>query len=284
LVQVTVSIDKLAEELAGAGVMIASENLPKILFLLAEQHVDDLSMQYWWRKERSLFHQHSVLEPMGQIFEGKGFPIIDHEMISNSFFNELKFNAVLTDSEAVALGKLLNADLVIAGTAIADETANRMGEDVKSFKGTVTVRAVLTETGEQIASARDVATSVSTDSTTGSIYALSDASYRAGSVLASQVLAKWHELQERSGELTLTIKGTDILADLVAFRNSLKNIEGISSQRTLEMTANEAVLAVSYEGSTKKLADTIILKMFDNFGINIYELSENKIDIEFVKN
>lgn len=283
LVQATVSIDKLSEALAGAGIMIASENLPKILFLLAQQHVDDLSMQYWWRKGRPMFEKHSVVEPMGQIFESKGFPIIDHTMISENFFNHLKFNAILTDPEAVELGKLLNADLVIAGTAIADKTANRMGDDIKSFKGTVTVRAILTESGEQIASASNMATSVSTDSTTGSIYALSDAYYRAGSELVSQILSKWHELQERSGELTLTIKGTDILADLVGFRNTLKNIEGVTSQRTLEMTANEAALAISYEGSTKKLADALLLKTFDEFGINIYEISESRLNIEFVK-
>lgn len=283
LVQVTVSVDKLTEKLADAGIMVASENLPKILFLLAEQHVDDLSMQYWWRKGRPLFQQHSVLEPMGQIFENKGFPIIDHEMISEDFFNDLDLTGNLSDVEAVQLGKLLNADLVIAGTAIANETANRMGEDIKSFKGTVTVRAILTETGEQIASASDMAISVSTDSSTGSIYALSDACYKTGSGLVSQVLSKWQELQGRSGELTLSFKGSNILTDLVAFRNSLKQIEGVTSQRTLEMTANEAVLAISYEGSTKKLADALLLNIFDDFGINIYEISENRLNIEFVK-
>ncbi|MGB9498663.1 MAG: hypothetical protein ACKVE4_02720 [Dissulfuribacterales bacterium] len=283
LVQVTVSVDKLSEALAGAGIMISSENLPKILFLLAQQHVDDLSMQYWWQKGRPLFQEKSVAESLGQLFENKGFPIIDHTMIAKNFFDNLNLTGKLSDMEAVQLGKLLNADLVIAGTAIASETANRMGEDVKSFNGTVTVRAILTDTGEQIASARNVATSVSTDSSTGSIYALSDASYRAGSELISQILSKWHELQERSGELTIAIKGTDILANLVTFRNSLKNIEGITGQRTLEMTANEAVLAISYQGTTQKLADALLLKIFDDFGINIYKISESRLNIEFVK-
>ena len=283
LVQATVSVDKLSEALAGAGIMIASENLPKILFLLAQQHADDPSMQYWWKKGRPLSQEHSVAEPLGQLFKNKGFPIIDHTMISENFFDNLDLAGKLSDMEAVQLGKLLNADLVIAGTAIAGESANRMGEDVRSFKGSVIIRAILTDTGEQIASASDMATSVSTDATTGSIYALSDACYRAGSVLVSQILSKWHELQERSGELTIAIKGTDILANLVAFRNSLKNIEGITGQRTLEMTANKAVLAISYQGTTQKLADALLLKTFDDFGINIYEISESRLNIEFVK-
>ncbi len=283
LVQATVSVDKLSEALAGAGIMISSENLPKILFLLAQKHVDDLSMQYWWKKGQPRLQEQSVAEPLGQIFESKGFPIIDHTMIAENFFDDLNLSGKLSNPEAVQLGKLLNADLVIVGTAVADENANRMGENVRSFKGSVIIRAILTDTGEQIASASDMATSVSTDPGTGSIYALSDASYRAGSVLVSRILSKWHELQERSGELTISINGTDILANLVAFRNSLKNIEGITSQRTLEMTANAAVLAISYQGTTQKLADALLLKTFDDFGINIYEITENRLNIEFVK-
>ena len=280
LVQVTVSTLKLEEELANAGIILSPENLPKILFLVAEQQADDLFLQYWWRKEKSIFQSDAAVTSMKKIFTEKKFTTIDDEMIPYGLFKDLDLNAKLTDEQAIELGKRVNADLVIVGNAIASEMSNRMGDNIRTFKATVTVRGLLTESGDQVARTLHSETSVNRDIATGSRQALSDAGFQTGNQIASQVLSKWHERMEKTEGITLTIRGMDILPYLVLFRNELKGIEGVTSQQTLEMTPDEAVLMVKYDGASQDLADALLMKTFDPFGINIYELSENTLHIE----
>ena len=86
----------------------------------------------------------------------------------------------------------------------------------------------------------------------------------------------------KAGEITLTIIGSDILPYLVLFRNELKTIDGISSQQTIEMTPDETLLLVKYDKASQDLADALLLKTFDSFGINIFEISSNTLKIELV--
>lgn len=282
LVQVSVSTLKLEEELANAGIVLSPENLPKILFLIAEQQADDISLQYWWRKEKSFFQTDAAVTSMKRIFAEKKFSVIDDEMVPYGLFEDLGLDAELTDGQAVELGKRVNADVVIVGNAIASEMSNRMGENILTFKATVRARGLLTESGEQIALATNSETNVNRDIAAGSRQALADAGFQTGIQLASQILSKWQERMEKTGEITLTITGTDILPYLVLFRNELKKIEGVTSQQTLEMTPDEAVLLVKYDGSSEDLAGALLLKTFEPFGINIYELSENALSIQLV--
>ena len=55
-------------------------------------------------------------------------------------------------SEAAVVGRKLGADLVLIGASASRATMNTMGENIKSFKGTASVRAVRTDTPVEIAS------------------------------------------------------------------------------------------------------------------------------------
>ncbi len=282
LVQVTVSSHKLEEALAHAGILVSPENLPKILFLIAEQRADDISLQYWWRQEKSFFQTDAAVSSMKKIFTEKRFSVINDEMIPFGLLGDLNLNAELTDAQAIEIGKRVNADLVIVGNAVASEMSNRMGDNIMTFKATVKARGLLTGSGEQIAQAVNSDTNVNRDIAAGSNQALTDAGFQTGIALTSQILPKWHERMEKAGEIIFTISGTDILPYLVVFRNELKSIEEIDSQQTLEMTPDEAILMIKYDGTAQNLADTLLMKAFDSFSINIYESSENTLHIELV--
>ena len=282
LVQVTVSSLKLEEALAHAGILLSPENLPKIIFLIAEQRADDISLQYWWREEKSFFQTDAAVSAMKKIFTEKRFSVINDEVIPFGLLGDMGLNAELTDAQAIEIGKRVNADLVIVGNAIAAEMSNRMGDNIMTFKATVTTKALLTGSGEQIAQAMNSETNVNRDIAAGSNQALTDAGFQTGTALTSQILPKWRERLEKAGEITLTIHGTDILPFLVVFRNELKSIEKVNSQQTLEMTPDEAILMINYDGTSQNLADALLMKTFDSFSINIYESSENTLNIELV--
>ncbi|MBW2327575.1 MAG: hypothetical protein JRF45_14120, partial [Deltaproteobacteria bacterium] len=50
----------------------------------------------------------------------------------------------LDDHQAVSLGLKVQADVVIIGTSVAERTPNIMGQNIRSFKGVVSARAIRT--------------------------------------------------------------------------------------------------------------------------------------------
>ena len=49
-----------------------------------------------------------------------------------------------------------------------------------------------------------------------------------------------------------------------------------------EMSADRAAMAVNYQGTTRSLADALLLKTFSGFGIDIYEVTPETVRIRLV--
>ncbi|MBU4462793.1 MAG: hypothetical protein KKB05_02470, partial [Proteobacteria bacterium] len=71
-------------------------------------------------------------------------------------------------------------------------------------------------------------------------------------------------------------------ANFVQFRKALNDISGINRVQLKEMRIDESVIFVDFQGNAKELADALMLKAFDSFGINIYEVSQNSLRIELI--
>jgi len=78
------------------------------------------------------------------------------------------------------------------------------------------------------------------------------------------------------------VDGTQNLSNFVLFRRVLSDIPGVEGIKIREMKADASTLMVGYAGTPKALADALILKTFDTFGININEVSESHLRIEIV--
>jgi len=209
--------------------------------------------------------------------------LIKKKLVLNEEFETLKDKADLSNQDAVSLGAVLQADVVIVGNSKADIAPNTMGGDIKSFKGTMLARALRTDTGEEIASTTRTVVSVNKDNIAGSRDALSNAGYLSGSDLASQITMKWHEEVKKSiTTLVIIVEGTRALSNFVIFRAELSEIPGVDSLQTSEMKADEATIVVDFQGNAKELADALMLKNFESFGINIYEISQSHLRIRLV--
>ncbi|MCD4778398.1 MAG: hypothetical protein K8R12_05445 [Desulfobacterales bacterium] len=283
LVQATVSIDAIKEELISVNIKVYKKNLPKILFLIAEQNFSDISPRYWWSKDLTFVKGYTEIAMTEKMLKN-GFSVIDQKsLIINEEFETLKDKADLSNQDAVSLGAILQADVVIVGNSKADIAPNTMGGDIKSFKGTVLARALRTDTGEEIASTVQTSVSVNQDDIAGARDALSNAGYLAGSDLASQIVMKWHEEVKKSiTTLVIIVEGTRDLSNFVIFRAELNEIPGVDSLQTSEMKADEATIVVDFQGNAKELADALMLKNFESFGINIYEISQSHLRIRLV--
>ncbi len=282
MVQAAVSIKALEEKLLEAGIMVAKKVLPKTLFLVAEQHFENNRANYWWGKNSAFFEAIAEVST-AETLSSKGFSIINHDnvMLNDELYTTFD-KPDLNNQEVAAFGNLLQAEVVIFGKSTALIVPNTMGTNIRSFKGSVTVRAIRTDTGAQIASTMQSAVTANSDEIAGSREALTIAGTLAGKELASQISAAWQQEDQLPQMVEIVLEGTGNLANFIKFRSMLKNMPGVEEMQIKEIKSDQAIITVSFQGSAKELADALILKTFESIGINIYEVSENRLKIGLV--
>lgn len=282
MVQANVSVQRLLEQLSIDGIMVGRKAMPKILFLLVEQNISDLPPRFWWGED--MIQKQTISESaMVETMKAKGFLFIDRKDLAA----ELTHTVLTCDpdfrlEDISDLGMRLGSDVVVFGKAAAEIAQNTIGEEIKSFKGVVSIKAVLSETGEEIASSEQTAITVSADIAAGNAASLSKAGALAGQDLASQLMAVWEKDIAKPMMVEMQVSGTHNLANFVMFRRALKEIPGVREIMTREMRPDEAILAVDYEGGVRDLSGALILKTFESFGINITEVSENMLKVALI--
>jgi hypothetical protein len=282
IVQATISTERIKERLLNAGIAIGERTLPKILFFITEKSLEDILPKYWWGEDFSFSNAFSE-RAMNEKFKEEGFSVIDHghkvqNMAAESGSNKLD----LSIQEAVSLGTRLQADVVILGKSTVEATPNIMDGNLKSFKGTVIVRAIWTDTGEEFAFIIKTAVTVNSDEIAGSNDALASAGSIVGEELASQIAAAWQKKVEKPLMIEIIVKGTSRLANFVMFRRTLNEMPRIKDVQIREIKSDEATIIVDFKGNSKELADALMVKTFDSFGINIYEVSPTSLKIELI--
>ena len=190
----------------------------------------------------------------------------------------------LGNEEAVNLGIRFGADVVILGQSKVETTANVMGANIRSFQATVTLRAVQSKTGAEIGSTTQTAVAAKQSDYEGSTDALTKAGALAGEALSKQIASVWEKGFQGPSMVKIIVEGTQNLVNFVLFRKMLNDISGIEEIKTREMRPDTSTLMVEYTGTPKLLADALMLKTVENFGINITEVSEDHLRVEIVSN
>jgi hypothetical protein len=285
MVKVTVAGKKIAKKLSTAGILRAKIDLPSVLFFISEQNLQDESPRYWWGKQMSGFEAISE-STMADILRARGYPIVEHRGIGVDKLAELGSaeKPELSDEEAINLAARLQAEAVILGTAVASPTASVMGDDLKSFKVVLNARVLGTETGDELANIARTSVTANVDDAAGGREALKMAGTLAGDDLAIQLAAAWRKLAEKPSRLEIFVEGTGNLANFVKFRRALSGIPGVEGIRVKEIKPNETTLIADYKGKAEQLASALMLQNFENFGVNIYEISKQNLKVALVSN
>ncbi len=277
IVQVTVRQDKIKETLTTANLIVEERVMPKVLFYLAEKKVEDILPSYWWGEDL-VFVVPSSEESMAQILADEGMDIVSHA----GFTEPVNYPLNVPAADAIELGKHMAADIVIIGTATAEKTTNVMDGNVMSFKGAVEVRAFRTETGKEIAFAARTAVSANENEVVGGREALFNAGMLVGQEMALQIASAWENEASLQSLVEIKIHGTSELAYFIQFRKALGKIPGVTAIHIKVMKADESIITVDYDGTAQSLADELLLKTFDNFGIDIYDVSPGNLGVELV--
>jgi len=277
IVQATVMKDRIKETLLRADLIVQEHVMPKILFLLAEKKIGDNKPVYWWGKDL-VFVVPLSEEAMAQTMRDKGMTVINHGVI----VEPLNYRTDISLQDAIDLSKHMTADVVIIGTATAEKTSNVMDGTVKTFKGSVSAKAYRTETGKEIAFAARTAVFASENDEMGGREALFNAGTLVGQEMILQLTSAWESESDQQSLVEISIHGTRELANFIKFRKALGKIPGVKAIHIKVMKADESIISVDYEGTAQSLADELLLKTFESFGIDIYEVSPGRLGIELV--
>jgi len=283
VVQATVSGQQISKKLTDAGILRATKTLPRVLFLIAEQNLDQQSPMYWWSPLGSNFVSISETVMVEHLQEA-GFILVNHRGARNRplvSWDDIN-KPDLTDLEAAEIGAALKADIILLGTSIASPSTNIMGSSMRSFNGTVTLRALRSGSAEPILNLARTAVAVNEDDTVGGQEALEAAGAMAGPALAEELVVAWQKQASRPSVVEVVILGTSHLADYVRFRKKLNTISGVEEIRVKEIKPNEATLLVEYQGKPQDLASALMQQNFESFGINIFEVTSEILKVELI--
>ena len=283
VVKATVSGKKISTKLTDAGILRASTTLPSVLFLVAEQNLEQEYPLFWWSPLGSSFI--SIAEAsMVEHMQEAGFTVVNHRGArSRPLVNWDDINKPdLTDLEAAEIGAALKADVVVLGTSFASPSTNIMGSAMRSFNGTVSLRALRSDSAESLVNLTRTAVAVSEEDAVGGKEALMDAGAVAGPALAEELITAWQKQAGRPSVVEVVIVGTNQLAHYVKFRKTLNTISGVEGIRVKEIKPNEATLQVEYIGKPQDLAADLMQQNFKSFGINIFEVTPEHLKVELI--
>ncbi|MEE8400251.1 MAG: hypothetical protein V3S89_14655 [Desulfobacterales bacterium] len=280
MVQASVSTEQVESQLSGVGILLLKNMLPRVLFFVTETTLSDPFTRYWWGAGMDAAEILSQ-NMMSLVLEEKGFLLVDPNLLSQDpAVKSVNYRPYLSRQEMISLGAYFQADVVIIGTSTAKNAPNRMGDTIGSYEGEVHARAFRTDTGALVGETKRSFVSVSDDVADGSADALSGAGQLAGVDLAGQLVAAWQDKTKSLTGITVRIKWWGDLANLVELRQAIAAIPGTKGIFPREMTADETVVAVDFEGNEKALADALMVHLFSSFGIHILEMSDLHLSIE----
>ena len=284
MVQVTVADQRVKSQLAKAGLLQQKAQMPRVLFYMAEQTLNQPAPQYWWGKGMS-FATPTSEAAIADAMRKKGITVIAHgPRVQQAAFGTISDIPEISREEAANFGTEMKADVVIIGSAIADNAPNTMGSGLRSFKGVITAHAYRTKTGDEIAAMTRTAVTVNSSEAAGSRDALVSAGGLVAEELVAQVIKAWQREGQQPSQIELFLSGTGNLANFVMFRRMLASISGVEEVQVKEIRGEEASLGVEYKESSEKLASALMLHAFDTFGINIYEVTPEYLRIALTPN
>lgn len=280
IVEARISRSRIENDLSRMGFLLGRKNAPSILLLIAEQEFEDTLPRYWWGEDMPK-GETVAEEAIGRSMKKLGFTIIPHERLPAIEDKERLASTPDPDNQTAAeLGRSMQADFVIVGRAVSEQASNTMGEDIRSFKGVVSARAVRVNTGDELATVVKTDVSLDTNELEGRRNAIIVAGESAGNDLALQI-TKIIE-NKRANEIKVVIQGSGYLSHFAKFRKAMNDIPQVSGIRIQEMKSSEAIIYVTCKCTLKSLANALMFKTFNTFGINISEGDETQLTITIV--
>lgn len=290
MLQATVSFDQLKASLTEFQLAAASGDgsaemgdHPRLLFLLSEQGIKDISPKFWWGENAASAAAYAETAMAGKAEEAGVFVIAHGNSTPDVPVKAaIVFQPELSNRDASDIGRRMGADVVIVGKAIVYAISDTGAGGTPAYNATITVRAVQSENGQEIFSGFETAVRQAPNDIEGSREALTAAGIQAANNLIPSIALAWENVIHPTENITLTVVGTGNLGNFVRFRQELRNIDGVRDLQVQQMNANEAIIAVRFEGNAQDLGKRLGSNPYKLFSIDIRNISNDGLDIALV--
>jgi len=281
-VESKVDLDLLEKTLTDARIINANKDRPVLLFFIAEKTPRDILPNYWWGKNpipyQSLAENIIIIKMIQDRFIVTGYG----ENRPDPTFYNITFNSIYDTNAARDLGREMKADIVVFGKAQSSEAINRMGQE-RTFNGKINLEGYDLETGEKVIVSQVEAVARSQMDFEGNADAIEKAAQLSAEDLSRKLDAYWNETLRKEHAFDLKIEGYNFLPRFLALKQKLKQMPGMENLQPKETGSNYAVLEAFYKGKPAQFADTVMLKTFDSFGLEISEVSDELVTIKFIE-
>ena len=281
-VETKVDLALLEKKLTDARILNAVKDKPTILFFIAEQTQEDLVPRYWWGNNPEPYFSDAE-QVIADQMRKDNFMITGHgmERPDPSFYN-ITFDTVYDIAAAKDLGVQMKADMIVFGKAVSSEAINRMGDE-RTFDAAISLEAYHLETGEKAVALRANAAATSQVPVVGHTNAVKNAAALAASDLSKKLSTYWVDQLRREHAFDVRIEGMDFLPRFIALKQRFQQMPGIENMQPKEMGSGYALLEIFYKGKPAQFADSVMLKTFDGFGLEILDVSDTLITIRFIE-
>ncbi len=281
-VETRVNLTLLKKHLKKYGIIKSKKEKPSVLLLISEKTEQDILPQYWWGKN-PLPYESLVADEIIQFLIENGFDLAGH----NAGAVDLKkygvvFNTIYDTSAALKLGKKFKADIVVMGKAESFEALNKMGEE-KTYEADIALDMLSVSTHKKIGTLELKTATKNFNSDQGNKSVLK----KIGKLAAKEITLKadkyWGDnILKKEQRIETRIKGENYLSSFILLRKALNDMPEVKSVQTKELGADQAIVSIIFKGSADKLAQALLLKTFDSFGIEIYDVAKKSFTIKFV--
>ena len=282
VVEATISIEAIIGKLASVNIAVGKGQLPRVLFFIAEQNPAGALEYYWWG-EGAQFRMSSAERTMANVLTGKGFRVADPaRRLPGSENSKADLPAAIDGASAILLAADYGAKVVVIGTAVSKPAPNTMGASRRSYTATVKARALRVVDGGELAAVENEALAGGSDDVAGGRKAINEASELAAEALAERIASLWSKEGKDLATIKVAVEGTRDLANFVMFRRVIKKMPDVETIKTLEMKPDQVVLEVDYQGTAEAFANGLMLNPFENFRLDIYEVSGELLRVALI--
>jgi hypothetical protein len=281
-VESRVNMDLLQKTLTQAKILDAGKDKPVLMFFISEKTLSEDLPRYWWGNDPDSYAsvvEEVMIEQMtrdGFVIAGTGSGRPDPA------FYDIIFHSMEDIDAARRLGREMKADMIIIGHAAASLAINRMGEE-KTFDAQILMEAYDVLTGEKKIVSTVQAVAKSDSEAEGHKQALDLAANLSAKDLTEKINTYWTQTLRKEASFDLSLSGDNFLPRFIALKQRLRELPEFTSMLQKEIGSSSALVQIVYQGSPSRFADAVMLKTFDAFGLEITEVTDERVTLRFIE-
>ncbi len=253
-------------------------NYPRVVIMMAEQNVGMTVFSFWWGGAAAQAVQTdigSAEQALTSALLEKNFRIVDRNALAAGVKVKPAYQVVdISNQDILEMTKTLDADIVIAGKAMARSVGSIAGSQMTSTQANVTMRAINLKDGKVLGSAAAQAAQAHIDPVTGGTMAIEKAAKEASKKLVADMVRSWTQTLNNGEEYTVVINNLPDSVAMFKVEQALRANKLVTGAMLQSFEGKTATFRVSFRGAANALAQSL------SNGYKMVEISGKKVVIE----